>query len=60
MGVLVQPRSMAPSGLRELPKGTLPVLEDVEFVLQPRKGADAELVEALSKLVMAKGMVPGV
>lgn len=59
MGVLVQPRSMAPSGLRELPKSALPALEDVEFVLQPRKGADAELVEALSRLVMAKGMVPG-
>lgn len=59
MGVLVQPRSMAPSGLRELPKVALPALEDVEFVLQPRKGADAELVEALSRLVMAKGMVPG-
>ncbi len=59
MGVLVQPRSMAPSGLRELPNGALPSLEDVEFVLQPRKGADAELVRALSALVTAKGMVPG-
>ncbi|MDQ1186964.1 LysR substrate-binding domain-containing protein [Agrobacterium larrymoorei] len=59
MGVLVQPRSMAPSGLRELPQGSLPSLEDVEFVLQPRKGADAELVRALSSLVTAKGMVPG-
>lgn len=59
MGVLVQPRSMAPSGLRELPNGALPSLEDVEFVLQPRKDADAELVRALSALVTAKGMVPG-
>ena len=59
IGVLVQPRSMAPSGLRELPGGALPMLEDVEFVLQPKKGADEELVRALSALVMAKGMAPG-
>jgi DNA-binding transcriptional LysR family regulator len=60
MGVLVQPRSMAPAGLRELPPGALPDLEDVEFVLQPRKGADAELIRALSALVTPKSVAPGV
>ncbi|KQV14185.1 LysR family transcriptional regulator [Rhizobium sp. Root1203] len=54
MGVLVQPRSMAPSGLREIGKGKLPVLEDVEFVLVPRKGADQALVSALSEDILAK------
>lgn len=51
MGVLVQPRSMAPSGLKEVPVERLPALEDVEFVLVPRRGADAALVEALSNLI---------
>jgi DNA-binding transcriptional LysR family regulator len=59
MGVLVQPRSMAPIGLREIAAGALPVLEDVEFVLQPSKSADAELVRALSALVTAKTIAPG-
>jgi DNA-binding transcriptional LysR family regulator len=54
MGVLVQPRSMAPSGLKEIGKGKLPVLEDVEFVLVPRKGADQALVSALSDDILAK------
>jgi DNA-binding transcriptional LysR family regulator len=54
MGVLVQPRSMAPSGLKEIEKGRLPVLEDVEFVLVPRKGADQALVAALSEDILAK------
>ncbi|MGF0540127.1 LysR family transcriptional regulator [Agrobacterium sp. ES01] len=54
MGVLVQPRSMAPSGLREITGERLPVLEDVEFVLVPRRGADAALVEALSSLIVAQ------
>ncbi|MGK6311923.1 LysR family transcriptional regulator [Neorhizobium sp. DT-125] len=54
MGVLVQPRSMAPSGLREVPADRLPVLEDVEFVLIPRRGADAALTEALSSLIVAQ------
>jgi DNA-binding transcriptional LysR family regulator len=54
MGVLVQPRSMAPSGLKEIGKGRLPVLEDVEFVLVPRKGADQALVAALSEDILAK------
>jgi DNA-binding transcriptional LysR family regulator len=54
MGVLVQPRSMAPAGLREIGKGKLPVLEDVEFVLVPRKGADQALVSALSDDILAK------
>lgn len=54
MGVLVQPRSMAPSGLKEIAAGKLPVLEDVEFVLVPRKGADQALVSALSEDILQK------
>lgn len=54
MGVLVQPRSMAPDGLREITGEHLPPLEDVEFVLVPRKGADIALVEALSSLIEAR------
>jgi DNA-binding transcriptional LysR family regulator len=54
MGVLVQPRSMAPLGLREIPPGRLPVLEDVEFVLVPRSGADPALVAALSDEIFSK------
>ena len=54
MGVLVQPRSMAPAGLKEVPADRLPVLEDVEFVLVPRRGADAALTEALSDLIAAR------
>lgn len=54
MGVLVQPRSMAPSGLKEIPADRLPVLEDAEFVLIPRRGADAALTEALSSLIKAQ------
>jgi len=54
MGVLVQPRSMAPTGLKEIASGRLPALEDVEFVLVPRKGADRALVSALSEDILAK------
>lgn len=54
MGVLVQPRSMAPAGLRELAPGRLPVLEDVEFVLVPRAGANPAVVSALSNEIFAK------
>jgi DNA-binding transcriptional LysR family regulator len=54
MGVLVQPRSMAPAGLKEIAADRLPVLEDVEFVLVPRRGADAALVDALSSLIVAQ------
>lgn len=54
MGVLVQPRSMAPEGLREVTGDRLPPLEDVEFVLVPRKGADVALIEALSSLIEAR------
>ena len=52
MGVLVQPQSMSPSGLKEI--GSLPQLEDVEFVLIPSKGADKVLVSALSEDILAK------
>ncbi|WP_337270122.1 LysR substrate-binding domain-containing protein [Oryzifoliimicrobium ureilyticus] len=54
MGVLVQPRSMAPGGLKEISDDILPALEDVEFVLVPRKGADAALVTALSEEILRK------
>ncbi len=54
MGVLVQPKSMAPAGLLETAPGWLPTLEDVEFVLVPRKGADQLLVNALSDDILAK------
>jgi DNA-binding transcriptional LysR family regulator len=51
MGVLVQPRSMIPPGLKEIQADRLPVLEDVEFVLVAHRSADAALVEALSHLI---------
>ena len=54
MGVLVQPRSMAPAGLKEIIGDRLPSLEDVEFVLVPRKGADPLLVAALSDEIFSK------
>jgi len=54
MGLLVQPRSMAPEGLREVSADRLPELGDVEFVLVPRRGADAALIEALSSLIRAR------
>lgn len=57
MGVLVQPRSMAPDGLRQVSGAWLPPLDDVEFVLVPRRGADVALVEALSDLIVAR-LVP--
>ena len=50
---------MAPAGLKEIAAGVLPLLEDVEFVLQPSKGAEAELVRALSDLVSSKSIAPG-
>jgi DNA-binding transcriptional LysR family regulator len=59
MGILVQPRSMAPAGLKEIAADVLPALEDVEFVLQPSKGTDAKLVRALSDLVSSKSIAPG-
>jgi DNA-binding transcriptional LysR family regulator len=54
MGVLIQPRSMVPDGLRELAPGQLPDLEDVEFVLVTRKGADARLVDGLTAQVLKR------
>ncbi|MGO4853483.1 LysR substrate-binding domain-containing protein [Phaeovulum sp. W22_SRMD_FR3] len=54
MGVLVQPRSMAPTGLRALPVPGLPELEDVEFVLVPVSGADPALVAAISDEIFAQ------
>ena len=57
MGLLVQPRSMAPSGLKEVPAADLPALPDAEFVLLRRRGADAEVSAALERLIVAR-MVP--
>jgi len=54
MGVLIQPRSMIPDGLRELMPQQLPLLEDVEFVLVTRKGADAKLVDVLTAQVLKR------
>ena len=54
MGVLVQPRSMAPTGLRTLPPPGLPALEDVEFVLVPVSGADPALIAAISDEIFAQ------
>jgi len=45
---------MSPSGLKEIPAGRLPRLEDVEFVLIPSKGADRALVSALSEDILTK------
>ncbi|MDE1153621.1 MAG: LysR substrate-binding domain-containing protein [Micavibrio sp.] len=52
MGVLIQPRSMIPFGLRELHDSGLPPLEDVEFVLVTHKRADPKLVKALTAEVL--------
>ncbi|MEI5677023.1 LysR family transcriptional regulator [Mesorhizobium sp. CGMCC 1.15528] len=54
MGVLVQPQSMSPLGLKEISFEHLPQLEDVEFVLIPSKGADRALVSALSEDILIK------
>ncbi|BAB53012.1 LysR family transcriptional regulator [Mesorhizobium erdmanii] len=54
MGVLVQPQSMSPPGLKEISSGRLPPLEDVEFVLIPSKSADRALVSALSEDILTK------
>lgn len=59
MGVLVQPRSMAPRPVSgKVMEGDLPPLEDVEFVLVPRRGADRALVEALSSQIRSRIMPP--
>lgn len=49
MGVLVQPRSLAPAGLREIAPPDLPVLEDVEFVLATSPSANRATVSAFSR-----------
>jgi DNA-binding transcriptional LysR family regulator len=61
MGVLVQPRNLAPSGLRELPPSALPTIEDVEFVLVASPGADRNTIAAFTHLVrerLANGLRP--
>ncbi|MXN50899.1 LysR family transcriptional regulator [Shinella sp. AETb1-6] len=60
MGVLVQPRSLAPAGLREIAPPHLPVLEDVEFVLVTSASANRATVSAFSRRVrerFGKGFV---
>lgn len=59
MGLLVQPRSMAPEGLTEIAPGRLPALEDVEFVIVARPGADRRLVAALSEAILARVFATG-
>lgn len=59
MGVLVQPRRMAPAGLTEIEMPQLPPLDDVEFVLVPSRGADPALVEALWSEIRAQVTVDG-
>ncbi len=59
IGVLVQPRSLAPAGLREIPPMALPAIEDVEFVLIASPSADRNTVAAFDRLVrrrFAKGL----
>lgn len=51
MGVLVQPRSLAPSGLREFPPSVLPAIEDVEFILVASASADRNTVAAFTRLI---------
>jgi DNA-binding transcriptional LysR family regulator len=51
MGVLVQPRSLAPAGLREIAPPLLPALEDVEFVLVTSRSADKATVSVFSRKV---------
>jgi DNA-binding transcriptional LysR family regulator len=51
MGVLVQPRSMAPTGLKEVAAGRLPELGDAEFVTVARRDADPALIKALNTLI---------
>lgn len=51
MGVLVQPRSLAPGGLREIAPPLLPALEDVEFVLVAARSANHTTVSAFSRKV---------
>lgn len=51
MGVLVQPRSLAPAGLSEIAPPLLPALDDVEFVLVTSRSADHATVSAFSRKV---------
>ena len=51
MGVLVQPRSLAPSGLREIAPPLLPHLEDVEFVLVKGRSGNPATISAFSRKI---------
>lgn len=62
MGVLVQPRNLAPSGLREMSPSALPTIEDVEFILVASPGADRTTAAAFSRLIrerIGKGLILG-
>jgi DNA-binding transcriptional LysR family regulator len=54
LGVLVQPRSMIPSGLIEVDPDRLPPLEDIEFVLMSRKGQHDRMITAISEDVITR------
>ncbi|MGV3551366.1 LysR family transcriptional regulator [Rhizobium sp.] len=61
MGVLVQPRSLAPAGLIEIEPPDLPDLADVEFVLVSSRGANGAIISAFSAKVrdmFGKGLRP--
>ncbi|PYB69854.1 MULTISPECIES: LysR family transcriptional regulator [Rhizobium] len=61
MGVLVQPRNLAPPGLRELPPSALPTIEDVEFILVAAPSADRNTIAAFTRLVrdrVTNGLTP--
>lgn len=58
MGVFVQPRGMAPPGLKEIGAEMLPALEQVEFVLIRRRGADPALLAALEHEIL-RNLAPG-
>lgn len=55
LGVFVQPRSLIPEGLHEVPGELLPRLDDVEFVLVERRGAERALVAALEREILRQG-----
>lgn len=48
---MVESRSLAPAGRRELPPSTLPPIEDVEFILVSAPFADRASVTAFTRLI---------
>lgn len=51
MGLIVQPRSLTPRGLREASPNVLPQLNDIEIVLVPRMGVNNDLVDAICSVI---------